>query len=370
MRARERRVELDRALRRLLRLVVAAHVAEHEAEQVVRVGIVRRELDRALERVQRLIVEAAIVQHLADVELVTALAGHRARARAQNQHCASRDRRSPSRRAPAARSRRRRSAVLQHRAELRRRPSVAWPSNAYVRPSSQRASRSSGCDAQPVAQLGDAPIVVAGVKVRDLEVALRDLHLRVELERARRTRRPPPRTSPCCSTGRRGCCARRRRSHRCAARTTAECRDRAARSGVADEPFDVTATRTARRITCSDAASGSSRKNPRSSSPSPCRKNCSRRRTPCRDRAELQIRRRQHRRRHVHGETRRRRKQHESHEIAQRVHVGAAQNVAGLLDRRLLELAEGASGSVRPTQHELREPDRRGDAGTRAACAP
>ena len=42
-----------------------------------------------------------------------------------------------------------------------------------------------GLDAQAVLQLGNATVVVAGVEVRDLQVALRDLHLRVELERAR-----------------------------------------------------------------------------------------------------------------------------------------------------------------------------------------
>jgi hypothetical protein len=39
-------------------------------------------------------------------------------------------------------------------------------------------------DAQSLTQVGDAPVVVAGVEIRNLEVALRDLHLRVELERA------------------------------------------------------------------------------------------------------------------------------------------------------------------------------------------
>ena len=40
-----------------------------------------------------------------------------------------------------------------------------------------------GTRAKPLVQLGDALVVVAGVEVRDLEVALRDLHLLVELER-------------------------------------------------------------------------------------------------------------------------------------------------------------------------------------------
>ena len=41
-----------------------------------------------------------------------------------------------------------------------------------------------GMQAQPLLQLRNARVVVAGVEVRDLEIALRDLHLRVELERA------------------------------------------------------------------------------------------------------------------------------------------------------------------------------------------
>ena len=38
--------------------------------------------------------------------------------------------------------------------------------------------------AQQLAQFPDAPVVVAGLEVGDLEVALRDLHLRVEFQRA------------------------------------------------------------------------------------------------------------------------------------------------------------------------------------------
>ena len=44
-------------------------------------------------------------------------------------------------------------------------------------------------EAELLAQLRDAAVVVARVEVRDLEVALRDLHLRVELERLRERRR-------------------------------------------------------------------------------------------------------------------------------------------------------------------------------------
>ena len=40
-----------------------------------------------------------------------------------------------------------------------------------------------GTQAQLLLQFRNARVVVAGVEVRDLEIALRDLHLRVELER-------------------------------------------------------------------------------------------------------------------------------------------------------------------------------------------
>src|SRR5204862_5462198 len=42
--------------------------------------------------------------------------------------------------------------------------------------------------AQPLLQLRHAPVVVTGIVISDFEVALRDLHLRVQLERARERR--------------------------------------------------------------------------------------------------------------------------------------------------------------------------------------
>ena len=48
--ARQRRIELDRALGRGARILMPPHVAEHERHQVVRVGVVGVERDRALER--------------------------------------------------------------------------------------------------------------------------------------------------------------------------------------------------------------------------------------------------------------------------------------------------------------------------------
>ena len=48
--ARQRRIQLDRALGRGARILMPPHVAEHERHQVVRVGVVGVERDRALER--------------------------------------------------------------------------------------------------------------------------------------------------------------------------------------------------------------------------------------------------------------------------------------------------------------------------------
>ena len=48
--ARERRIELDRALGSGACVLMAPHVAEHERHQVVRVGVVGVERDGALQR--------------------------------------------------------------------------------------------------------------------------------------------------------------------------------------------------------------------------------------------------------------------------------------------------------------------------------
>ena len=184
MRARERRIELDRALGGLLRLLVATHVAEHEAQQVVRVRVVRSELDRPLQRIERFIVEPAIVEDLADVELDDR-AGGIERERSGEP---------PLRRLEIA-------APLLREAELDDRPDVvrieaqqlAELGDGIVHLPEQRIRAAElpagvavvGLHAQAVAQLRHAPVVVARVEVRDLEVPLRHLHLGVELERAR-----------------------------------------------------------------------------------------------------------------------------------------------------------------------------------------
>ena len=124
--------------------------------------------------------------------------------------------------------------------------------------------------AKLVAELGDAAIVVARVEVRDFEIALRHLHLRIELESAREGGdgilvHPLvviEDAEVVVGAGVGAINALRERPQDVAVALG----DRRGRGSVAAH-----STRTARRITCSDAASGSRRKKPRSSSPSPCR---------------------------------------------------------------------------------------------------
>src|SRR3954464_3853854 len=75
-------------------------------------------------------------------------------------------------------------------------------------------------------------------------------------------------------------------------------------------------------------------------------------------RAELQIGRRQHRRRHVHREARRRWQEHDVHEFAQRVHVRRAEDVPRLLERGLLHLAELLRRPRIAVEHQLSEAQR------------
>jgi hypothetical protein len=185
--AGERRVELDGALRRGARFLVPPHVPQHERHQVVRAGVVRVQLHGFLQRDERRVVQPAIVQHFAEVELHDARHGIErlrllepvggdleAAARffgeAQLDHGGG-----------VARMVGEDLLELGHRVvELAQRgegASQLEPRLAVV-----------GRLAQPLLQLRDAAVVVAGAVVGDLEVALGDLHLRVELQRARKLR--------------------------------------------------------------------------------------------------------------------------------------------------------------------------------------
>jgi hypothetical protein len=247
---------------------VPAHVTEHEAHQVVRVGVVGIELDGPLQRRQGVVVQPAIVEHLPDVEMhERAVRVELARANepllgfleiaAGLLGQAELDDRAEVVRVVAEQLR-----ELGHRLGL-------LPEQR-VGPSQLPAGLAvGGMAAQSLLQLGDAAVVVAGIEVGDLEVALRDLHLLVELERAHeRTHRflvqalvvvehPEVVVRP--RVGRID--PARERSQNLAIAFGGEGRDHAY------------ATRVARRIACSDATSGRRRKKPRRRSPESIMKN-------------------------------------------------------------------------------------------------
>src|SRR3989442_15908875 len=69
LRARERRVQLDRALRRDARVLVTAQVAQQERHQIMGVGIVGVEFHGALEGDERFVIQAAVVVDLAQIKV-------------------------------------------------------------------------------------------------------------------------------------------------------------------------------------------------------------------------------------------------------------------------------------------------------------
>jgi hypothetical protein len=162
---------------------VPPEIAEDETHQVQRVGTVRVELRRAAQRRERLLVQPAVVEDLADIEI-----DHRAvwiqresalqpLLRLLEAAVQLFGKRELHHRANVVR------VVLQELGELghrlgelseEREGAAKLPACITVRGSAPEA----------LAQIGDAPVVVACVEIRDLEVALRDLHLGVELERA------------------------------------------------------------------------------------------------------------------------------------------------------------------------------------------
>ena len=184
LRAGEWRIELNRALRCGAGVLMPPHVAQHERHQVVRVGIVRVERDGSLERGQRRLVQPAIVVDLAEIEVYDRRIGllfHRA------QQPFGRHLQPP--------------AGLLGEAELDDRGHILRPvgqqllefrdgvfvggENRVRAPHLPARVAIVGRAAELFLELGDAAVVVAGVVIRDLEIALRDLHARIELERAR-----------------------------------------------------------------------------------------------------------------------------------------------------------------------------------------
>ncbi len=184
LRPRQRRIELDGATGGDARLLVPPRVAQHEAHQIVGVRVVGVELDRALERYQRFLVEPPVVEHFAHVEMDERALGLELPRALE-----------PALRAVEVAARLLGQAelhdggdvlrvVLEQLGELEHR--LAAVAQRGVRaPELPARVAIGGVESQPVLQHRDAPLVVARVEVRDLEIALRHLHLRIELERAR-----------------------------------------------------------------------------------------------------------------------------------------------------------------------------------------
>ena len=182
VRARQRGIELDRATRDRLRVLVPPHVAEHEAHQVEGVVVLGIQLDGALQLAQRFFAQAAMVEHLAErdvqqralgIELERALQTF---LRALDVAGLFLGQRELQQRAHVAR------VVLQQRAKLLGRLRLLAEQREGA-PELPARVAIFGAQPQLFLQLRNARVVVAGVEVRDLEIALRDLHLGVELQR-------------------------------------------------------------------------------------------------------------------------------------------------------------------------------------------
>ena len=183
VRARQRGIELNGAPRDFARLLVQAEVAEHEAHEIVRVGIVRIELDGTTQRGERALAHAAIVQDLADVEVD--------------------DRTGRIEREPALQISQRLvqitiralgeseldqrtdvgRVVSQQRSKLRDGVGRLPEQRVGAAKFPVRIAIAGQCP-QSLRELTDTFVVIAGVEVGDLEVALRHQHFCVELQRA------------------------------------------------------------------------------------------------------------------------------------------------------------------------------------------
>jgi hypothetical protein len=169
-------------------LVTAPEIAQHEPHQIQRVGAVGIEVRRPPQRLEGLLVQALIVEQLADVEIDD---------RAVRIECE---------RAlePLLRLLETSAGLLGER-ELHERANVIrvmleelgeladrfrqLPEQRERSPELPARLAVGWATAEALAQVGDSAVIVPGVEVRDLEVALRDLHLGVELESAHERRR-------------------------------------------------------------------------------------------------------------------------------------------------------------------------------------
>ncbi len=183
--ASEGGVQLNGLLRCLPGVFVASEIAQHERHLVIRLGAVRGELHRALQRREGLGVHAAIVEHLPEIEVHHAALGIEL---LRVLECRGGRLEVPP-------------ALLQERNLNERRNILRIATQDRlklfegVRPlpqggvgSPELPARRSivGVGPEPLVQLGHASIVVAGLGVREFQIALRHLHLGIELERPRK----------------------------------------------------------------------------------------------------------------------------------------------------------------------------------------
>ncbi len=184
LRPRQHRVERDRALGRLQRALVQPHVAIDERQQVVRFGVVGIVPDGGLERLERRVVEAAVVERLALVEARDGAAGIELGGERE-----------------AAAGSLDATARLLGQAKVYQGGNIGGCAGEQfleglrrqVVPAQARVGAAQlpaclaivGHAAQALLQLGHAAVVEAALAVGQLEVVLRHLHARVDLERAR-----------------------------------------------------------------------------------------------------------------------------------------------------------------------------------------
>jgi len=183
VRARERRIEIDRALGDLTGLVVPAGVSEDEAEQIQRLVVLWIELDRALQQRQRVLVEAAVVRDLAEIEMHQRALGIDGERLLE-----------PAARDVDVANRFLGESDLDQRAEIMRvvlEQLLEFGDRVRVATEQRRgAPQFPACfaiarrRAQQFAEVGDALVGGAAVEIGDLEITLRHLHARVELQRA------------------------------------------------------------------------------------------------------------------------------------------------------------------------------------------
>src|SRR5690349_5051599 len=161
---------------------MSSDVAEDEPHEIERVMVLRIELDRPLERTQRFLVQSTMIEYLTKRELKErALGVEHERlfdARLGTLHVPGLlfGKRELEKGADVIR------VVLQQDTEFFSRLFVLAQQRERATKLPARVTVF-GTRAKTFAELGYSSIVIAGIEVRDLEVAARDLHFSIELER-------------------------------------------------------------------------------------------------------------------------------------------------------------------------------------------